>query len=172
MIRVAMLLIGLVLLPGPVWAQTISEIDQRDAAVYEAWAKTPLTVRTAVFVANHPDGFGLYTPRANNVFKPGEKLVAYAEPVGYGWKQEGGGMYKFGFDVDFLIKSTDGKVLGGQQNFAKLGRESRVRNREFMLTLTMSVSGAEPGDYVLEYVLHDIASDKTATIDLPFKIAK
>ena len=148
------------------------EIDRREAAIVDAWQKTPLTVRKAVFVAERPHGFGQFVERGSNVFKPGEKLVAYVEPVGYGWKEGGNGTVQFGFDVDFLIKSSDGKILTGQENFAKLAETSQRRNREFMVTLTMSVSGAPAGDYVLEYKLRDIASEKSMVIDLPFTIAK
>ncbi|MBV8776596.1 MAG: hypothetical protein JO032_14315 [Alphaproteobacteria bacterium] len=152
-------------------AQTLGDIDRREAAVIEAWAATPLTVRKAFFVAQHPDGFGQYLERPSNVFKPGEKLVAYAEPVGYGWKDSGKNDYEFGFAVDFLVKSTDGKVLTGQENFAHLSEKSHARNREFMVVLTLNVEGAPAGDYVLEYKLHDIASTKETSFDLPFKIA-
>jgi len=41
-----------------------------------------------------------------------------------------------------------------------------------MLTLTLDVSGADPGDYVLEYKLRDIASAKFTSFELPFNIAK
>jgi hypothetical protein len=59
---------------GAGYAQTIADIDKRDAAVTEAWAATPLTVRRALFVTGHPDGFGQYVERPNNAFKKGEKL--------------------------------------------------------------------------------------------------
>ena len=72
-----------------------------------------------MFVAGHPDGFGQYVERPNNAFKKGEKLVTYAEPVGYGWKDIGNGLYEFGFKVDFLLKTPDGKVLAGQEDFAE-----------------------------------------------------
>jgi hypothetical protein len=151
-------------------AQTLEAIELRDAVVLEAWSKTPLTVRRAVFVSQHPQGFGQYVARSSNVFKPGEKLVAYVEPVGYGWKEKSKGNFEFGFDVDFLIKSPDGKLMGGQENFAHLAENSHAQNREFMLTLTMSLDGAPAGDYVLQYKLRDIASSKTALVTLPFKI--
>src|ERR1700728_1790883 len=88
-------------------AQSLAEIDRREAAVVDAWVATPLAVRKALFVAEHPQGFGQYVERPTSVFKPGEKLVAYAEPIGYGWKDIGNGEYQFGFKVDFLIKSPD-----------------------------------------------------------------
>jgi len=155
---------------GASQAQTLQEIERREASVIEAWQKTPLTIRRAVFVAAHPDGFGEYVERKSNVFKPGEPLVAYVEPVAYGWKGSGSDSFQFGFDVDFLIKTPDGKVVGGQENFAKLRQTSHARNREFMLTLTMSLDSAPAGDYVLQYKLHDIASDKSAVVTLPFTV--
>ena len=163
----------LVVLPGisMVEAQSLQEIDRRYAALVEAWEKTPLTVRRALFVADHPHGFGLYQERASNVFKPGEALVAYAEPVGFGAKDAGSGLVEFGFAVDFLIKSPDGQILTGQQDFARLTQQSHVRNLEFMLVLTLNVTGAPPGDYVVEYKLRDVSGDKSTSFELPFKIA-
>jgi hypothetical protein len=172
MSRVITLLIMLLTLVSTSFAQSLSEIDKRDAAVVEAWQATPLTVRHAVFVSEHPAGFGMYKPRASDSFKPGEKLTVYAEPIGYGWKHIADGLFEFGFVVDFLVKSPDGKILAGNQNFARLVQQSHVRNREFMLTLNLDLTGANPGDYVLEYTLHDISSDKSTSFELPFKIAK
>lgn len=70
-----------------------------------------------------------------------------------------------------MVKSADGKILAGQENFAKFVKTSRAKIQEFMLTLTLSVDGAPPGKYVLEYKLHDIGSDKTSTFEQPFIIA-
>jgi hypothetical protein len=37
--------------------------------------------------------------------------------------------------------------------------------------LTLNVTGAPPGDYVVEYKLRDISGDKSTSFELPFKIA-
>lgn len=167
----ALLLLATISAATPANTQTLQEIDKRDAAVIEAWNATPLAVRKAVFVSKQPDGYGEYAERPNNAFKQGEKLIAYIEPVGYGWKEAGEGRrYHFGFKVDFTVKTSDGKVLGGQENFADLEQASHTRNREFMVVLTLSLDGASPGDYIIEYTLHDIANNKAATFSLPFKI--
>ena len=171
MVRAVAAVLGMLLGASPVGAQSLQEIDRRYAAVVEAWEKTPLTVRRALFVADHPHGFGMYQERASNVFKPGEALVVYAEPVGYGAKDGGNGLLEFGFAVDFLIKSPDGQILTGQQDFARLTQQSHIRNLEFMLLLTLNVTGALPGDYVVEYKLRDISGDKSTSFELPFKIA-
>ena len=172
MVRMPILLACLLLLSSGSFAQSVQELDKREAALLESWEKTPLTVRRALFETENAHGFGQYNERSSNIFKPGEKLIAYAEPVGYGWKEAGPGQFEFGFDVDFLLKATDGKVLGGQENFAHLVLKSHARNREFMLNLTMNISGVSPGDYVLEYKLRDATSDKSTTVQMPFKIAK
>lgn len=153
-----------------VHAQSLEAIDRADEAVWQAWNATPLTVRRAVFVSEAPQGFGVYKERPGSTFKPGEPLIVYAEPVGYAWKDNGDGTYVFGFNVDLILKSSTGEIVGGQENFQKLELTSKARNREFMLTLTLDVNNAPPGDYVVEYRIHDINSDKVGTMSLPFTV--
>jgi hypothetical protein len=168
--RPVFLLLALLLSLAAAHAQSLEEIDKRQAALIEAWEKTPLTLRRALFIKGEPRGFGLYQERESGEFKRGEKVVVYAEPVGYGWKDAGKGMFELGFVVDFLIKSPSGDVLTGKENFMRIATESHTRNLEFMVVLTLNLSGAAAGDYIVEYKLHDIASDKTATFQMPFKL--
>lgn len=152
-------------------AQSIEAIEKAEAAVVAAWNATPLAYRRALFV-DHAQGFGVYQARANAVFKSGEPLIVYAEPVGYAWKDKGDGTYTFGFAVDLLVKTSKGEIVGGQENFQTLEMTSRSQNREFMLTLTLNIDGAPAGDYVVEYRTRDINSQKSAVISLPFTVAK
>ena len=165
-------LVFLVLMqPVPLLAQSLDDVAKAEAAVDDVWGKTPLSFTHALFVAGAPAGFGIYTARPDGPFKAGEKLIVYAEPVGYGWKDKGDGTYDFGFDVDLALKSPDGTVLTQQKSFAHLPINSHAKNHEFMLTLTLDVTGADPGQYVLEYTVHDLASNKSAVISLPFTLA-
>src|SRR5438105_1187781 len=117
MARRLIFLAFVMLLPGGSFGQSMEEFNKREAALLEAWEKMPLGVRRALFENQRAEGFGQYEERSSNVFKPGEKLIAYVEPVGYGFKEVGPGSFEFGFNVDFLIKSPDGKMLAGQENF-------------------------------------------------------
>jgi hypothetical protein len=128
-------------------SQSVDEINKREAAVAEAWEKTPLTVRRALFVTEEPKAFGVYTPRPSARFKSGEPIIVYAEPVAYGWKPVEDDQFEFGFNVDLVVKTADGKIVGGQENFGKLALKSRTRNREFMIHLTLNLTDAPPGDY-------------------------
>jgi hypothetical protein len=157
--------------PVPISAAvTLDDIDTLQQAVVDAWTEMPLTVRQVMFVTEKPQILGAYSERPTNVFKAGEKLLTYIEPVGYTWKSQGD-MFNFGVSVDFVIKNADGKILGGQENFAKLSLASRTKLQEFMVNLTMSLDGIVPGKYILEYKLHDLGSEKTVVVDQPFGIA-
>ena len=155
---------------GVARAQSLEAIDRLGAAVVEAWDKTPLTVRRAIFVTQKASGYGIYEERPTRVFKPGEPLLVYAEPIGFGWKQADGGLYEIGFAIAFVIKTPTGTILGGNENFGRVAQRSHVRNLEFMLNLTLDLTGAPPDDYVLAYMLRDITGPKSATLELPFTI--
>lgn len=167
----SMILITLALLaPAAATAQELEKLTAAEATVDAAWSEVPIAFRKVALVSM-ANGFGIYEERKDNVFKAGEPVVAYAEPVGYGWKDNGDGTFNFGFSVDLLVKTPDGKIVAGQENFQRLELKSRARNKEFMLTLTLNLEGAPPGDYVVEYITRDITSSKSGKISLPVTIA-
>ena len=152
------------------YAQSLDEINRREEAVRQAWVETPLTVRRALFVSAEPTGFGIYTPRSSSRFKAGDQIIVYAEPVGFVWKSLDDGQYEFGVKVDLIIKTAAGKIIYEKANFGNLLFKSRAQNREVMIHLDVNVTGAPTGDYVLAFRLHDVESDKAATIELPMTL--
>ena len=152
-------------------AQTGDRLAEAEAAYEAVWLEQPISFRKIVLV-ERSDGFGIYEPRQDAVFRGDEPIVVYAEPVGYAWKDRGDGTYSFGFDIDLVVKTPDGRIVAGQENFQKLELTSRARNKEFMLTLTLNFTGAPAGDYVIEYATRDIASSKSGKISVPITIAK
>jgi hypothetical protein len=152
-------------------APTLDDIAALQKAVTDAWEETSLTQRRALFVTEKADLYGHYAPRSSSEFKANEKLVTYVEPVGYVWKADGD-IFDFGVTVDFVVKSRDGKILAGQEGFGKFAFSSSNKVQELMLNLTMSLDGAPPGRYILQYKLHDLYSDKTSTFEQPFSIVQ
>jgi hypothetical protein len=132
-------------------------------------AKSPLVLRRVQFIKEPPRGFGVYQPRASNVFRPGEPLIVYVEPVGIGWKAEGG-INRMLMVTDFDVRTRDGKILGGQKEFGKFEFNSREPQHEIMTHLTITVNGAPPASYVLTATYRDLISGKSATLELPFEI--
>ncbi len=132
----------------------------------------PFSIGKAVFITKEPAGYAMYEPKDGTVFKTGETIVSYVEPVGLTWKQAAAkDKLETRFTVDFDILNPAGKILAGQKAFGDFTFTGYLRNQEIYSTLTIDVSGAPAGDYVLRFHFNDINSGKTATIDQPFKIA-
>ncbi len=156
---------------APLRANTLDEFEARQQAVVAAWEKGPLTQRRAVFVSVKPELYGAYEERKSNVFKAGEPLLTYVEPIGYTWKPVGNGEFQFGVVVDFVVKTRDGQILGGQEKLLTFAQKSRHKVQELMLNITLNVNGAPAGDYVVAYTIRDLNSAKASTFEQPFKIA-
>lgn len=149
---------------------TLQDVEALENVLAGLWERMPLTQRHVVFVGTKADLYGGYMERASNVFARYESLVTYVEPVGYVWKSLGNGSYGFGITLDFKVKTPDGKILAGQDNFQSFDYKSHYRNRELFMNLIMTLSGIQPGNYVLGYTLHDKYSDKVSTFEQPFVI--
>ncbi len=132
-------------------------------------ARAPLAFRRVEFVSEQPGGFGMFKPRGSNVFRQGEPLIVYTEPVGVGWKSEGDRLHSLVI-FDFTVRTRDGQVLGGRKDFGRLAFTSQVENQEIMAHLTIRLSGAPAGQYVLEVTFRDQVANKSAELELPFAI--
>lgn len=168
------LAISALCLTQPALAQTLPTplevLAVKRQAVITQWEAMPLLIRRIMFVETRPTMYGSASERPTHIFAKNEPLITYIEPVGYGWKPDGG-MLNFGFNIDFLIKEPDGKVLGGKTDFLKVGFGSHEKATEFMLDIKLSLTGVSPGNYILEYKLRDIASTKEVTTSQRFTIA-
>ncbi|WP_244616122.1 hypothetical protein [Rhizobium sp. RU20A] len=135
-------------------------------------ANLPFTIGKAVFVTSDPKGYAMYTPKDAPVFKAGESLVSYVEPIGLTWKPAAtAGQIETHFTVDFDILNPEGQVLASQKAFGDFTFTGYVRNQEIYSTLTIDVSGAPAGDYVVRYHFNDINGNRTASVDQKFTIA-
>jgi hypothetical protein len=148
------------------YAEALAALDEMAVALSE---KAPLTVHRALWVAERPRGFGGYIPRENNVFASGVKMIIYAEPVGLGWRKNGE-FWETEAAIDVLVKGKDGRVLQRAPDFTNLRTSSRVRNREMMAQLTYSFTDIPAGEYVVESIMRDKVSGKTAGFSLPLVV--
>jgi hypothetical protein len=147
----------------------LEAVETLRRAIGSLTAKGPLTLRRVQFIAEAPKGFGIYQPRANNVFRAGEPLIVYAEPVGMGWRTADGVNHAH-VAADFEIRTAGGKILGGQKDFGKFEFASRDQNQEIMTHLTIRLSGAPAGRYVFGATYRDQVNGKSISMELPFEI--
>lgn len=147
----------------------LEAMDALDDAATLIWDRAPLTFRRALWVAEPPAGFGAYNPRETDAYAAGDEMIAYVEPVGFGWRKSGD-TWQTDLAADVSIKDKDGKEIFAQKDFQKLALSSRVRNREFMTRFTFTLTGLPAGDYTLETTLRDAVSSKSGSFTLPFVI--
>jgi hypothetical protein len=156
-------------LAEPTSPDAIAAINSAREATVAALKGAPLGFRRILFVTKTPGGFAIYDPRPDSVFKTGEPLIVYTEPVGIAWQQEGDKVSSK-LEVDFELRSPDGKVLGGQKGFGEFAFTAREAPIDYMAHVTINLTGAPAGAYILNLTFRDTNSDKTTSADLPFEI--
>jgi hypothetical protein len=149
--------------------KVIEAIDALDAAALTLWEKMPLVFRRGIWVSAKAAGYGIYTERPDAVFSAGQPMLVYAEPVGFGWRKDGD-IYRTEMAADVAFRTADGKEIFRQDQFQKFELAGRVRNREFMVNFTYTLSGIPKGDYVVETTLRDQVTGKKGSFTLPFTI--
>lgn len=133
------------------------------AATWEA--TTGLSIGATVLLAEPAAGYGIYNPRPNDIYKLGEPVLIYAEPMGFGYGSPGEGLYSIGFFVDLKVMTEMGEILGDLQNLTELDLTSRYPNREFQANLTYNLDGIAPGRYILQTTLRDKNSAKIGSFE-------
>jgi hypothetical protein len=149
--------------------KNLEAYDAMRKAALEIWNGGPLLFRKALFVTKPPAGFGIYNPRPDSVFAPGEKLILYVEPVGFAWKRKDD-LNHAELVADLVIKDAEEKIIGQQEGFATFTFDSRDKNLEVMSAVTIDLTEASAGKYSAELKFTDTLGDKSATFSLPFKI--
>ncbi len=128
--------------------------------VHQLWKEIPFNVRHVRLVDNLTD----YHNKPNNIYSLGEKIYITSQVFGHNIRKTGGG-YQINVAVDFLVKTTDGKVLGGVNDIMKYNRITPIPVTDFYLNLTYSISGARPGTYVVQTTVRDLNSQKSTRFD-------
>lgn len=143
-----------------------------DEATLAIWEKLPLTIAKALFVVGDPQGYGIYNPRESSVFKPGDTLVVYVEPVGFGHAYANG-VYTIALRADLVLKDkASGRILFKREGFGDFRLNSRKPNREFFLKLSIDLNNAPEGDFLLTIPIIDKVKGQKAEFTLPFSVRK
>jgi len=124
-------------------------------------------------------GYGVYEERGSNVFSPGETIVLYVEPVGFGHMQiqdeEGNNtLYMINMTADYEIASQSGAELQMIEDVPVGGIISHRPNTEMFLTLTLTqdVQSLPPGNYVIKYTVNDEVSGESFQLEKEITIAQ
>jgi hypothetical protein len=146
--------------------------EKHKAAELEIWRRMEtMALRQALLVEEEPSSFGVYAPRGDNRYRPGDPVHIYAEPVGHTIR-EADGIYVISLALDFTLLDESGKILGGQRDFDRLEMESRRPVMEFMVSFTYDTEGLPAGNYTFETLIRDSFSDRRLKVQMPIVIAE
>jgi hypothetical protein len=139
-----------------------------------AWNRTGFRDQFDTYV-NSADAYGIYEEHKSNVFKPGEPIILYVEPVGFTHMPINGisnsnnnsKLYLINMTAGIVLSDKQGNILLGRENIPLLGVMSHHKNTELFANLRLTQSSPFPaGDYVITYTVSDAPSGKS------FKIVK
>ena len=145
---------------------TAQSVTAMRSAAADLRLETPFGFSEALLVSAKAPRYGAFEPRPDNIFRPGDVVLVYAEPTGYGWRSDGD-WFSTDLVVDAALLTADGESLWGQEGFGEFNLTSRYRFLEYMLNLELNITGLPAGDYVLEYTITDNIRGQTASISLP-----
>ena len=135
-------------------------------AITYVWNRMPLTIKQAILVAEKAPSYGSAKTRPDNIYKSGDPVFIYVEPVGYRFASRGDGI-DFKIACDLTLLSKDGKVLGGQRDFGQWTINCGEPMFEFFMNLTITLDNIPPGEYGLEITFRDLNGDGQTSINKP-----
>jgi hypothetical protein len=174
---------------------TVANVDAPDNMTIEdakdlylsVWNQREFNATFSTFVEPFSAaGYGVYEER-NNIFAPGETIVLYVEPVGFGHEQvidEGGDsngnntnttmLYLMNMTADYEIAAANGTELQLIEDVQAGNITSHRPNTEMFLTLTITpdVQPLPIGSYVITYSVNDEVSGESFQLEKDIIIAE
>jgi hypothetical protein len=144
-------------------------IDALEQALAQLRLEAPMTLKPFVVVARPAKFYGDYEARPDATYRKGEKMYFYVEPKNLVYPKADSGIYEPAFEVDVEIKAPGGQSMK-QPRFGTFRLPTRSRAQDIYLNLTLSLSDAPPGKYEVRFVVRDLNSKKTATVDQPITL--
>ena len=172
-------------LSGPIAEQAatiesrLSEADSAGAIslaqdlLASVWGQSlELSFTQALLVEQEATGYGIYNPRKTIIFKPGEPILIYCEPVGFDYGNPGQGLWSVDFFVDLQVLDAGGNQLANLPDVTQYTMVSRHLNREIPANFTYTLGGIKPGRYTLVTTLRDKNSTKLGSFQTAIEIAE
>jgi hypothetical protein len=157
-------------------------IEDAKELYLSVWNQTEFNATFSTFVEPFSAaGYGVYEERSN-VFAPGERIVLYVEPVGFGHRQildeEGNSnntLYLMNITADYKIASANGTELQLIEDMPPVVNiTSHRQNTEMFLTLTLTqdVQSLPIGNYVITYSVTDEVSGESFQLEKEITVAE
>jgi hypothetical protein len=146
--------------------QQIQALDVMQKGEEEVWNHIAFQAVKNVFVKEKSVD-NRYEVRSNNVYKSGEIIRLYVEPVGFTQKKVQD-HYLVELEADYTIAKEDGTVVAGKEHFWRYEKKIGYFLARWAFDLDFTIK-AEPGNYVIKTVFRDLLSSKTLTVNTPVR---
>ncbi len=168
--------------PDPSTISTTTQSMNLEAARQQylaVWNQTEFQVAFNTYIEpGSATGYGIFEELDNNddIFRPGETIQLYAEPVGFGQQQildeNGNTVYHMNLTANILISDTNGNELANIEDAPLIDIISHRQNTEMQLILTVTQDDPFPvGDYIITYIVYDRVKGESFQIDKRITIA-
>jgi hypothetical protein len=133
------------------------------------WNQTEFSVPFNTYVEpGSVTGYGIYKEHSGNIFKQGEAIQLYVEPVAFGHKQilrqDGMTLYLINLTADVVI-DTNGNEVASIKGISLGSIISHRQNTELHALLTLTQETPFPvGNYIVTYIVHDQISGESFQI--------
>ena len=144
-------------------------VEALEQALEQVRLEAPMVLQPFLVVSRPAKFFGDFEARADASYRKGEKMYFYIEPKNLVMQRSSAGIYEPAFEVDVEIKGPGGQSMK-QPKFGTFRLPTRSRVQDVYLNLTLSLSDAPPGKYGVQFVVRDLNSKKTATVEQPITL--
>ncbi len=128
--------------------------------VRQLWQEIPFSVGNVRLVENLTD----YRNKNGNTYSGEDKIYLTSQIFGHNIRRTGDS-YMINVAVDFLVKTPEGKVLGGINDILQYNRITPIPVTDFYLNLTYSLGKAPAGTYIIQTTVRDLNSQKSTRFD-------
>jgi hypothetical protein len=170
---------------GDNFASASSNTTQTDAFDFQSARQQYLSIWDQIdfqssfdtfIIPESNQGFGIYEAHTSNIFRPGETLELYIQPVGYTHEPitdgQGNTLYFMNMTADIIISDLQGNQVATVPNLPPFELASHERNTEFLIVVTLTQDGPFPeGDYKIKYIVTDEPSKESFDIIKDIKIS-
>lgn len=146
---------------------TAKALERADQAVFSLWQQAPFKVAYWTLQEKPAGGYGIFQPRKDNIYLGSEPIYIYIEPWAYKLAQLGPQVFGLALAMDAYVMDTSGKVLFGKENFLKVAKKSHRRVRQMYINVTLNLTGAPAGKYVIKLVVKDLVGGGQSAIRVP-----
>ena len=139
-------------------------LEALENALEQVQTEAPLMLRQFTMTKAPAKYFGGYETRTDTTVRSGEEMYFYVEPRNLVYTRKPNGTYEPGFEVDLEVTGATGETMK-KPKFAQFRLPTKSRVQDFYLNLTLSLTGAPAGKYTVRFIVRDLNSKKSGTVE-------